>query len=89
MSSTAQLLKEAESVAKTDSKRAESLYKQILSSSFKPSPSEDGQQQAQTLRDQETALVNLGQLYRDQKCVTTFSVCFWMLIVHLVGMQKD
>ncbi|THV05560.1 proteasome regulatory particle subunit [Dendrothele bispora CBS 962.96] len=67
MSTTAQLLAEAESTAKTDSKRAESLYKQILSSSSKPSPNEDNQQQAQTVRDQETALVNLGQLYRDQK----------------------
>ncbi|KAF9047153.1 PCI-domain-containing protein [Hymenopellis radicata] len=67
---TAQLLAEADSASKTDTKRAEALYKQILSSSTStPSTSlEDVQQQkAQTLRDQETALVNLGQLYRDQK----------------------
>ncbi|KAK0217846.1 PCI-domain-containing protein [Armillaria fumosa] len=68
---TAQLLAEADAASKTDSVRAEALYKQILtSSSSAPSTSskEDVQQQkTQTLRDQETALVNLGQLYRDQK----------------------
>lgn len=69
---TAQLLAEADSASKTDTTRAEALYKQILSSSTSvPSTSsEDVQQQkAQTLRDQETALINLGQLYRDQKSV--------------------
>ncbi|KAK0489018.1 PCI-domain-containing protein, partial [Armillaria novae-zelandiae] len=68
---TAQLLAEADAASKTDSVRAEALYKQILtSSSSAPSTSsrEDVQQQKmQTLRDQETALVNLGQLYRNQK----------------------
>ena len=69
---TAQLLAEADSASKTDTTRAETLYKQILSSSTSvPSTSsEDVQQQkAQMLRDQETALINLGQLYRDQKSV--------------------
>ncbi len=68
---TAQLLAEADAASKTDSVRAEALYKQILtSSSSAPSTSSKDvqQQKAQTLRDQETALVNLGQLYRDQKC---------------------
>ncbi|KAJ3721105.1 hypothetical protein FB446DRAFT_723045 [Lentinula raphanica] len=65
MSTTADLLAEAVAASKTDSKRSESLYRQILSST-KPS-THDSQQQAQILRDQETALVNLGQLYRDQK----------------------
>ncbi|KAF5387395.1 hypothetical protein D9757_005788 [Collybiopsis confluens] len=60
MSSTAQLLTDADSAVKSDPKRAESLYKQILSS--KASQNES----TQLLRDQETALVNLGQLYRDQ-----------------------
>ncbi|KIY71871.1 PCI-domain-containing protein [Cylindrobasidium torrendii FP15055 ss-10] len=67
---TAQLLTEAESASKTDPTRAEALYKQILTASAAaPSTSsEDVQQQkAATLRDQESALVNLGQLYRDQK----------------------
>ncbi|KAK0501384.1 PCI-domain-containing protein [Armillaria luteobubalina] len=68
---TVQLLAEADAASKTDSVRAEALYKQILtSSSSAPSTSskEDVQQQkTQTLRDQETALVNLGQLYRNQK----------------------
>ncbi|KAJ4484599.1 PCI-domain-containing protein [Lentinula lateritia] len=64
MSTSAELLAEAVSASKSDSKRSESLYKQILSST-KPSTHENSQQ-TQTLRDQETALVNLGQLYRDQ-----------------------
>ncbi|SJL03867.1 probable 26S proteasome non-atpase regulatory subunit Rpn6 [Armillaria ostoyae] len=67
---TAQLLAEADAASKSDSVRAEALYKQILtSSSSAPSTSSKDvqQQKAQTLRDQETALVNLGQLYRDQK----------------------
>ncbi|KAF9269173.1 proteasome regulatory particle subunit [Marasmius fiardii PR-910] len=66
MSSTEELLAQADSASKTDNSRAESLYKQILSLP-KPSPSEGDERLAQTLRDQETALVKLGQLYRDQK----------------------
>ncbi|KAJ7583203.1 PCI domain-containing protein [Mycena floridula] len=64
MSSTSQLITEATS----NPQRAEALYRQVLSSTS--SPSDDPQQQAQLLRDQETALVNLGQLYRDQKNAT-------------------
>lgn len=80
MTTTAELLAEAVSASKTDSNRSEALYKQILSSSTsKPSPNEDNERQAQNLRDQETALVNLGQLYRDQKCVQIASC---MLYTH-------
>jgi 26S proteasome regulatory subunit N6 len=68
MSTTDQLLTEADAASKTDIKRAEALYKQILATP-KLSPNEGEERLAQTLRDQETALVNLGQLYRDQKYV--------------------
>ncbi|KAL0577293.1 26S proteasome regulatory subunit rpn6 [Marasmius crinis-equi] len=66
MSSTEKLLADAVAASKTDTKRAESLYKEILALP-KPSANEGEERLAQTLRDQETALVNLGQLYRDQK----------------------
>ncbi|KAK1227278.1 26S proteasome regulatory subunit rpn6 [Marasmius sp. AFHP31] len=66
MSSTDKLLADANAASKKDTKRAEDLYKQILALP-KPAASEGEDRLAQTLRDQETALVNLGQLYRDQK----------------------
>lgn len=58
MSSTTDLLTQAEATPA----KAESLYKQILAED--PSTSD-----AQVLRDKETALVKLGELYRDRKCV--------------------
>lgn len=62
MSSTAELLAEAETVRAENPKRGEEIYKQILDTSKSAvSPDE--------LRDQETALVKLGELYRDQKYV--------------------
>lgn len=60
MSSTADLLAEAETVAATNPKKGEAIYKQILDAS-KSTVNPD------QLRDQETALVKLGELYRDQK----------------------
>lgn len=62
MSSTAELLAEAETVKAENPERGEKIYKQILDTSKSAvSPDE--------LRDQETALVKLGELYRDQKYV--------------------
>jgi len=62
MSSTAELLTEAEAVKAKNPKRGEEIYKQILDASKSAvNPDE--------LRDQETALVKLGELYRDQKYV--------------------
>jgi 26S proteasome regulatory subunit N6 len=62
MPSTAELLAEAETVRAENPKRGEEIYKQILDASKSAvSPDE--------LRDQETALVKLGELYRDQKYV--------------------
>jgi 26S proteasome regulatory subunit N6 len=62
MSSTAELLAEAEAVSAENPKKGEEIYKQILDASKSAvNPDE--------LRDQETALVKLGELYREQKYV--------------------
>jgi hypothetical protein len=60
MSSTADLLAEAAALGVENPKRREAIYKQILQASKSTvNPDE--------LRDQETALAKLGELYRDQK----------------------
>lgn len=60
MSPTTDLLAEAEALGTANPQRREDIYKQILKSSKSTvNPDE--------LRDQETALVKLGELYRDQK----------------------
>jgi len=58
MSSTTELLAQAAE----NSSQAEQIYQQILSN-------DPDNTDAQVLRDKETALVKLGELYRDQKCV--------------------
>ncbi|KAI8982917.1 PCI-domain-containing protein [Trametes punicea] len=62
MASKEELLKEADS--SSDSKRAEALYKEILASPISEHASTD--EKEHDLRHQETALVKLGELYRDQ-----------------------
>lgn len=52
-------VEEAKSLAKSDPKQAESLYKDVLAKS-------PGSNQA-ALQDYENALVGLGELYRDSK----------------------
>ena len=70
MSSTTELLAEAEAVRAENPKRGEVIYKQILDASKSAvNPDE--------LRDQETALVKLGELYRDQKYVHNASSFAW------------
>ena len=60
MSPTTDLLAEAEALGTANPQRREDIYKEILEASKSTvSPDE--------LRDQETALVKLGELYRDQK----------------------
>ncbi|KAL0946353.1 hypothetical protein HGRIS_012586 [Hohenbuehelia grisea] len=54
MSSTQELIAQADACKATEPKRAESIYKQILDSTA-------------ASNDQESVLVKLGQLYRDQK----------------------
>lgn len=65
--SSAELLKQADAIVASDSKKAEALYKGILNT--KSSVNDDQQQQAALLRDQESALVNLGKLHRNKKFV--------------------
>ncbi|CAL1705801.1 unnamed protein product [Somion occarium] len=65
MSSTEEILKEAQSLASSNPQRAEALYKELLvSTSGNGVPS---RQKDEVLRHQENALVKLGELYRDQK----------------------
>ena len=59
-SPTTDLLAEAEALGAGNPKRREDIYKQILEAS-KSTVNPD------VLRDQETALVKLGELYKDQK----------------------
>lgn len=59
--SDAKRLEEAKSVVKSDPSKAESIYKEILSSGPRSSDA--------ALRDYETALMGLGELYRDTKWV--------------------
>jgi len=59
MSSTTELLAQAAA----NSSQAEQIYQQIFSN-------DPDNTDAQVLRDKETALVKLGELYRDQKYVS-------------------
>lgn len=63
-------LREAQKVASSDPKKAEQIYKDIVAS---PPAMNDA-----AVREYETALISLGELYRDQKSVTvvTWSVCY-------------
>ncbi|KAI0782255.1 PCI-domain-containing protein [Abortiporus biennis] len=65
MPTTEEVLKEAQDLAKTNPKQAEVLYKQILGQTV----AEDvtTQEKDAALRHQESALLKLGELYRDQK----------------------
>lgn len=62
--SASSLLKEAASARSTNPKRAEQLYKQILEATANGVSQVD---RDQSLRDQEEAMIKLGELYRDQK----------------------
>ncbi|KAI0086262.1 PCI-domain-containing protein [Irpex rosettiformis] len=61
-STTEELLAQAEAAHTSDPKRAEAIYTQILESA-----SSSKTENTVSLRDQETALVKLGELYRDQQ----------------------
>ncbi|KAG1738288.1 proteasome regulatory particle subunit [Suillus occidentalis] len=68
MTSTEDLLKQAADLASSNPKRAEELYKQILDSTASTSNgSAVNADKEQSLRDQESALIKLAELYRDQK----------------------
>lgn len=64
-------MREAQKVASTDPKKAEQIYKDIISKP--PSVTSEA-----AIREYESALISLGELYRDQKSVNshvTSSVC--------------
>ncbi|KAI9568264.1 PCI domain-containing protein [Boletus coccyginus] len=71
MSNNSVLLKEAESVAAANPKRAEQIYKQILgpATSTSKGTSSTGDRD-QSLRDQEAAMIKLAELHRDQRNAT-------------------
>lgn len=56
-------VREAQKVASSDPKKAEQIYKDIVS---KPPSLTDA-----AIREYETALISLGELYRDQKSAIT------------------
>lgn len=57
-------VREAQKVASTNPKKAEQIYKDIISKP--PSVTSEA-----AIREYETALISLGELYRDQKSVKT------------------
>ncbi|KAG5725428.1 putative 26S proteasome regulatory subunit rpn6 [Termitomyces sp. T112] len=64
----AELLTQAEAAVTTNPAHAEALYKQILNEAAASASDElRNEESAQSLREQETALLKLGELYRDQK----------------------
>ena len=64
--SSSSRVQEAKKLHKTDPHKAEQTYKSIIAK--KPSVTSDA-----AVREYETALVSLGELYRDQKCVGMLS----------------
>lgn len=58
--SDSERVREAQTLAKSDPRRAEEMYKEIISKP--PSVTSDA-----AIREYETALISLGELYRDQK----------------------
>lgn len=55
-------VQEAQKLAKTDPRKAEAIYKEIVSQA--PAATSDA-----ATREYEQALISLGQLYRDEKLV--------------------
>ncbi len=53
-------IEEARNIAKSDPRKAEAQYKEIISKA--PSATSDA-----AVREYETALISLGELYRDEK----------------------
>lgn len=58
--SDSERLREAQKLAKADPTKAEEIYKEIISKA--PSVTSDA-----AIREYESALISLGELYRDQK----------------------
>lgn len=60
MAATKSSVKEAQSLASTDPRKAEAIYKDIISKP--PSVTSD-----EAIKEYESALISLGELYRDEK----------------------
>ncbi|KAH6901704.1 proteasome regulatory particle subunit [Coprinopsis sp. MPI-PUGE-AT-0042] len=71
--STSELIQQADALVSKEPKKAEEVYKQVLGVAKPSSSNTDASVQTQLLRDQETALVKLGEIYRDQKNPTALS----------------
>lgn len=70
MSSSAYLLTQTQSLTNSDPKRAEQIYRDILNAFGNDvAANTDDASKEQALRNQETALIKLGELYRDHRCV--------------------
>ncbi|EGN95770.1 hypothetical protein SERLA73DRAFT_155070 [Serpula lacrymans var. lacrymans S7.3] len=69
MSSNAEILKEAEASSSSNPQHAEQLYKQILNTTASSTLANGApnSERDMSLRDQESALLKLAELYRDQK----------------------
>lgn len=61
-------LQEAQKLAKTDPRKAEAIYKDITSKA--PQATSDA-----ATREYESALISLGELYRDEKSVPFSAAC--------------
>ena len=70
LQSVESLLKEADNAKSTNPTRAEQIYKQILDDTAKSQKAGSSTGNEQSLRDQEIALIKLGELYRDTKYVS-------------------
>lgn len=60
MAATKPSVKEAQTLAKTDPRKAEAIYKDLISKP--PSVTSDA-----AIKEYESALISLGELYRDEK----------------------
>lgn len=62
-------VQEAQKLAKSDPRKAEAIYKEIISQA--PSATSDA-----ATREYETALISLGELYRDEKCALPVNIIY-------------
>jgi 26S proteasome regulatory subunit N6 len=65
-------IQEAQKIAKTDPRKAEAQYREIISKP--PSATSDA-----AVHEYETALVSLGELYRDEKWATRMRHLIWQI----------
>ena len=76
MAATKPSVKEAQQLTTTDPRKAEAIYKEIISKP--PSVTSDA-----AVKEYESALISLGELYRDEKSVVPSISCIAYLPTHL------